>query len=153
MRRAGSLLTWFALLFGLWELLVGTFQHTEVYAGLIAAAIGAVFALLLRELGLLRFTLAPATAVRVVKLAWQLPVEFLVLTWVLVVSIARGRRVRGRWVRTDFANRAGARGRWERAFGIALGTSTPNAIVVDISDGEAMLHSLAPGLPGGREVI
>lgn len=152
-RRASAWLTWFALLEGLWELLVGTFQRTEVLAGLIAAAIGATFAVALRELGLMRFTLAPAAAVRAARLAWQLPVEFLVLTWVLVASVARGRRVRGRWVRVRYAPGGGDSGRWRRAFAVTIGTATPNGLVVDLSDEEALVHSLAPGLPGGREVI
>ena len=53
MRRATSLVTWFALLFAFWELLVGTFQTEEMLAGLIASAIGSLFAVLLAGLGLL----------------------------------------------------------------------------------------------------
>jgi multisubunit Na+/H+ antiporter MnhE subunit len=152
-RRATSLLTWFVLLLGLWELLVGTFQRTEVLAGLIAAAIGTAFVVLLGELGLLRFSLDLVTALRVAKLVWQLPVELCVVTWVLVAALARGRRVRGSWVRVPFPQRARETGRGQRALAATAGTATPNAIVVEIVDGEALLHSLAPSRPGGRSVL
>ena len=154
MRGGGSLLIWFALLVGLWELLAGTFQRTEVLAGLIAAALGMVFVVVLRAAGLLRLSLDLRTCVRVSKLAWQLPVEFCVIAWVLAGSLARAERVRGSWVRTTFPSAAGELGRGQRALGATIGTATPNAIVVDVAaDGVALLHSLAPRLPGGSEVL
>jgi hypothetical protein len=153
-RAARSLLVWFALLVGLWELLVGTVQRTEVLAGLIAAGVGVLFVAALRAQGLLAFTLDLRTSARAVRLVWQLPVEFCVIAWVLARSIARGERVRGRWVHTTFPAAPAERGRGRRAFGAAIGTATPNAIVVDLAaGGDALLHSLAPQLPGGREVL
>lgn len=154
MRRAASLVTWFALLLGLWELLVGTFQRTEVFAGLIAAAVGVVFVLLLTELGLLRYTTDLLTAARLAKLLWQLPVELCVVTLVLLKALAHGRRVSGSWVHARYRTGSHEVGRGQRALATAAGTATPNAIVVDLaSGGEALLHSLAPTLPGGRSIL
>lgn len=154
MRRATSLVTWFALLFAFWELLVGTFQTEEMLAGLIASAIGSLFAVLLAGLGLLRFSIDPRNAMRVGKLVWQLPVELCVVTWVLVGALARGRRVRGSWVHVRYRTGPHELGRGQRALATTAGTAAPNSIVVDLgSDGDALLHSLAPNLPGGRAFL
>ena len=71
-----------------------------------------------------------------------MPLDFVVVTWVLVRSLARGRRVRGEWVRAPFPTGEGAVGRWQRAFAATLSTGAPNAIVVDLDGDEALLHSL-----------
>ena len=154
MRRATSLVTWFALLFVFWELLVGTFQTEEMLAGLIAAAIGTAFMLVLGGLGLLGFGIDVSTAVRVGKLAWQLPVEVCVVTWVLLEALAHGRRVRGSWVQIRYATGPHPLGRGRRALATTAGTAAPNSIVVDLgADGDALLHSLAPNRPGGRAIL
>lgn len=153
MRRLTSLLVWFALLEGLWAVYVGTRQHTELVAGLIAAALGACFAETLRSLGLLSYTADLRLLARIWKLPWQIVFDFLVVTWVLARSVARGRRVRGVWLTTGFPTAEGAVGRWQRAFATIVGTATPNAIVVDIDDGEALLHSLEPRVSTGREAV
>jgi multisubunit Na+/H+ antiporter MnhE subunit len=152
-RRAASLLAWFALLVGLWLLLVGTRQHTEVYAGLIAAALGAGFAEILRSRGLLAYRTDPRTLVKLLNVPWQIVFDFLVLTWVLVRSVARGRRVEGVWLTVPYPTAPGEQGRWQRAFATTTGTATPNAIVVDLDRGEALLHALEPGVKTGHEVI
>ncbi len=140
-----TFVAWFVLLEGLWELLVGTFQHIEVAAGLVAAALGAAFATLLAANGLLRNEIGVPTVAATARLVWQLPVEMAVVTWVLLRELARGRRVRGEWVRIDYDG--------DNALAVIVGTATPNAIVVDVSRGEALLHALDARLPGGREVI
>lgn len=153
MRRAASLLVWFALLDGLWMLLVGTRQSLEVEAGLAAAAVGAVFAEVLRSHGLLAYAADLRLLAKLVSLVWQIVFDFALLTWVLVRSLAHGRRVEGTWLTVPFPTAEGSKGRWQRAFAITGGTATPNAIVVDIDRGEALLHSLEPRVSTGREVI
>lgn len=153
MRRAASLVAWFAALTGLWLLLVGTRQSMEVEAGLAAAAVGAVFAEALRSQGLLAYATDLRQLPKVLNLVWQIVFDFLVLTWVLGRSLARGRRVEGVWLTVPYPTDDGARGRWQRAFGAIAGTATPNAIVVDLDRGEALLHSLEPGVSTGREVV
>ena len=153
MRRAVSLLAWFALLEALWALFVGTQQDTELVAGLIAAAAGALLAEALRTLGLLSFTADLRMLAHAGKLPWQVVFDFAVVTWVLVRSLARGRRVRGEWVDAEFRTDDGPVGRWQRAFGATVGTATPNAIVVDVDGRRALLHSLEPRVKSGRSVL
>jgi hypothetical protein len=141
-RRAVSFLLCFVLLEGLWVVLVGTRQITEVVAGLLVAALGAALVELLRSLGLLPYETDPRLLARV----WRLPVnvvfDFCVVTWVLARSLARRQRVRGEWVRVPFPTEGGGVGRWQRAFGGVAGNTFPNAIVVDLDGEEALLHAL-----------
>lgn len=153
MRRVASLLLWLVLLEGLWTMLVGTTQSTELVAGVIAAGVGAALAETMRTMGLLRFRTDPRLLVQAWKLPWQIVFDFAVMTWVLVRSLAHGRRVRGEWLVVPFPTSTGAQARWQRAFAATVGTATPNAIVVDLDRGEAMLHSLEPRVPTGRKAV
>lgn len=154
MHRVLARVVWFGLLLGFWVLLVGTFQRTEVLAGLIAAAVGLLFVVLLLKLDLLRFALDLLSTARLAKLVWQVPLEFGVVTWVLVTALASRRRVRGSWVHVRYATDSHELGRGQRALATTAGTATPNAIVVDLAaDGDALLHSLAPNLPGGSSIL
>jgi multisubunit Na+/H+ antiporter MnhE subunit len=152
-RRVRSLLVWFVLLEGLWALLVGTRQSTELVAGLAAAALGAVFAEILRSRGLLAYRTDPRMLAKLGSVVWQVPFDFAVLTWVLLRSLAHRRRVEGVWLTVPFATADGDLGRWQRAFATTCGTATPNAIVVDLDRDEALLHSLEPRVKTGREAI
>ncbi|HEV7639998.1 MAG TPA: hypothetical protein VGO39_03895 [Gaiellaceae bacterium] len=153
MRRTVSLLGWFAGLELLWAVLVGTAQSTELLAGLGAAAVGAVFAEVLRSQGLLAFSPDGALAAKAWKLPWLVAFDFALVTWVLVRSLAQGRRVRGSWVTVPFRIDAGAKGRWQRAFAVSASNGAANAIVVDMRDGEAELHALAPNVFSARTVL
>lgn len=153
MRRAASLAVWFALLEGLWLVFVGTRATTEIVAGLAAAAVGTAFAEALRSQGLLAFSVEPRLIARLPRFALELVTDFLVLTRVLTTSLARGRRVRGAWVTVPFETGDGAAGRGQRAFAALAGTATPNAIVVDLDRGEALLHALDPDVPSGHQVL
>jgi hypothetical protein len=153
MSRAVSFLGWFVALEVLWAVLVGSTQSTELIVGLAAAAVGAAFAELLRSLGMFGFRLDP----RLLAKAWKLPLVVLfdvgVVTWVLVRSLAGGRRVRGEWLRAPFPTEPGPVGRWQRAFGVTAANGTPNGIVVDFDGDEALLHSLEPRVFSGRTVL
>jgi hypothetical protein len=152
-RRATSLLLWFLVLEGLWAVLVGTRQSTELIAGLAAAAIGAAFAEVLRSRGLLAYAVDPGLLAKAWKLPWLVPFDFAVVTWVLVRSLARGRRVRGSWVTVPFPTEPGPRGRWQRAFGTTLANGAPNALPVELRGDEALMHALAPGVFSARTVL
>lgn len=153
MSRAVSFLAWFVALEALWAVLVGTSQSAELLAGLGAAALGALLAAVLRARGLLVVALDPRLAAKAWKLPWLVPFDFGVITWVLIRSLARGRRVRGAWASVPFRVDRGARGRWQRAFAVATSNGTANAIVVEIRDGEAQLHALAPGVFSAKRVL
>jgi len=152
-RRAVSLLAWFALLEGLWGVFVGTQQDTELVAGVIAAAAGALLAEGLRTLGLLGFTADLRLLARALRLPYGLVLDFAVVTRALARSLARGQRVRGEWLETPFATQGGTVGRWQRAFAVTAGTATPNAIVVDVDGERALLHSIDTSVPSGRTVV
>jgi hypothetical protein len=151
--RLVSFLVWFLALEVLWAVLVGTTQSTELIVGLAAAAVGAAFAQLLRSLGLLGFRVERGLLAKAWKLPWLVPFDFGVVTWTLARSLARGRRVRGTWVRVPFPTEPGPAGRWQRAFGVATSNGAANAIVVDLDDDEALMHALEPGVFTGRMVL
>jgi hypothetical protein len=152
-RRVASLLIWFALLEGFWVLLVGTQQDTELAAGLIAAAVGALFAETLRSLGLLPYTTHFATLAKVWKAPFFVVFDFLLVTWALVAALARGRRVRGTWRRIPFPQEAGSVGNWQRAFGTILGNNYANTVITDFEGDEALVHAFAPNAITAKSVV
>jgi hypothetical protein len=152
-RRAISLLAWFVALEALWAVLVGTKQSTELVAGLGAAAVGAAFAEVLRSHGLLVVAPDVRLAAKAWKLPWLVPFDFALVTWVLVGSLARGCRVRGSWVTVPFRVDGGAKGRWQRTFAVSTSNGAANAIVVDLRDGEAEMHALAPDVFSAQTVL
>jgi multisubunit Na+/H+ antiporter MnhE subunit len=152
-RRVTSLLVWFVLLEGLWAMLVGTQQDTELAAGFVAAAFGAILADALRSRGLLDYSTDFRMLAQAWRFVWIVPFDFVVVTRVLVCAIARGRRPHGAFVRTDFTTHEGSVGRWQRAFAATLSTGAPNAIVVDLDDDEALLHSLETRVFTGTSVL
>src|SRR3954469_8997744 len=95
MGLAASFLLTLVFLELLWALLVGTTQSTELIVGLVAAAVGAAFAELLRSLGLFGFRTDAGLLAKAWKLPWLVPFDFALATWVLVRALARGERVRG----------------------------------------------------------
>lgn len=153
MRRAARFLVWFGCLEVLWLVFVGTTQSTEVYAGLIASAVVALFVEALRAVGLLRFRLSTSAVAR----AWTVPghvvFDFVLVLFILVSSLARGRRVRGRWVSAPFEEEPGERGRFLRALTTMLENETANGIVVDLDHGRALLHSLDTRVSTGKQVL
>ena len=153
MGRAVSFLLTFVVLEVVWALLVGTTQSTELIVGLAASAVGAAFAELLRSLGLFGFRTDAGLLAKSWKLPWLVPFDFALATWVLLRALARGQRVRGRWNRVSFPTAPGAKGRWQRAFGVATSNGAANALVVDLDDDEALLHALEPAVFSGRTVL
>jgi hypothetical protein len=153
MRRATSFIGWLVALEIVWALVVGTTQSTELIVGLGAAALGAVFADQLRARGLLSFSVEPRLLAKLWKLPWLVLFDFGLATWVLVSALAHRRRVRGTWVTVPFPTEQGARGRWQRAFGVAASNGAANALVVDLAGDEALLHALRPDVFSGRSVL
>jgi hypothetical protein len=152
-RRALSLLVWFAVLEGFWALLVGTQQDTELAAGLIAAAVGAVLAETMRSLGLLPYTTHFATLAKLWKAPFFVVFDFLLITWMLVAALARGRRVRGTWTQIRFVQEEGSVGNWQRAFGTVLGNNYANTVITDFEGDEALVHAFAPDAITAKSVV
>jgi len=153
MPRIVSFVFWFVVLEVFWAMLVGTTQSTELIVGLAVAAVGAAFAQVLRSHGL--FAFAPAR--RVVSSLWKLPAlvlfDFGLVTWTLARAVARGQRVRGRWVTVPYPIDRGAEGRWERALAVATANGAANAIVVDMGERETEMHALEPQRFTARTVL
>jgi hypothetical protein len=141
MRRLAAWFSWFAGLFVLWLLLVGTVQDLERIAGLCAAAIGATAVEVVRSQGLLDFRVEW----RWLRQAWK-PLarvfpEFLLLMGSLV------RRPQGSFRTLEFpagGERAVDAGR--RAFAVVASSWSPNRLVVDVDKetGGALVHDLLP---------
>jgi hypothetical protein len=153
MRRATSLLVWFALLEGLWALLVGTQQDTELAAGLIAAAVGAAFAEVIRSLGLLPYTTHFGTLAKIWKAPFFLVHDFLLITWLLLAALGRGRRVRGSWETIPFETLPGSSGNWQRTFGVVLGNNYANTVITDFDGDVALIHAFAPDAITAKSVV
>jgi hypothetical protein len=151
--RAARFLVWFVALELLWAVFVGTTQSTELVAGLLASAVAALFVELLRAHGLLGFRIAPGVVARSWRIPGQIVFDFVLVDWVLLRALARGRRVRGEWVTIDFPTQGGPEGRFERALTVALENGTPNAIVVDLDADKALLHSLDTRVSTGRSLL
>ena len=153
MALLARLVIWTCALEILWLVLVGTTQSTELVAGGIASAITAVFVELLRRHGLLGFS----PSLRVAASAWSIPYQvvfdFVFVGWVLVRSLARGRRVRGEWLRIDYPVAPGRVGRFQRALAATLENETANGMVVDLDENTALLHSLDTRVWTGRSVL
>ena len=146
--RLRSWVIWAIALFLLWLTLVGTIAWLELVAGACAAAVGAFAAQLVRERGLLRYSLPAPVVLR----AWRPVVRIVPDFWILIVALLRavvsGRRPAGAYQAVRFpaggADPASAGG---RAFATAAGSLAPNSVVVDVDrERDLMLvHTLVPG--------
>ena len=132
----------FALLFGLWALLVGTTAWLELVAGLAAAALAATGLTVAR-----RTTDTPhGPDWRLLLRAWRVPLHVVADTAVLVRVLARGERAPGAYRTVEL----GARDPSRRATATLLASIAPNTLVVDVDErGRAVLHDLDPGAARG----
>jgi hypothetical protein len=151
--RLARFLVWTCALELLWAVFVGTTQSTELIAGLIAAVVVACFVEALRARGLLEFRLSGSAVARARTIPGHVLFDFVLVQWILVRDLARGRRVRGMWLTVPFDDETGPRGRFLRALTAALENESSNGMVVDVRDGEVLLHSLDTGVATGREVL
>lgn len=149
MRRVTAWLAWFGGLLAFWLLLVGTVQDVEVFAGLVAAAIGATAAEVARSQDLLRYR---------VEARWLWPGLRQLLRVVpdfVRVLAALPRRPTGRFRTVPFpagGQRDADRGR--RAWASLAASLAPNRLVVDMDAdaGEALVHDLIPR-EAGEELL
>jgi hypothetical protein len=152
-RRITWFVGWFGTLWLLWEVLSGTVQSLEMYAGLAAAGVGALLAEILRMRGLFPFEVDPKTLAK----AWRAPALIVldvgVVTWALLRAVVTRRRIAGEWVEVPYPLREGPRGRWQRLFGVALANGYANSVVTDYRDGRALMHALTTRVITGRSVL
>ena len=150
MRRVAVWLAWFGGLFVLWLLLVGTIQDVEGIAGLVAAAIGATAAEVVRSNGLLRYHVERRWLRRGARqIVLVVPDFFRVLA-------ALFSRPRGSFRTVPFPT-GGERDidRGRRALATLAASLGPSRIVVDLDPdtGEVLVHDLLPHAKSAEELL
>jgi multisubunit Na+/H+ antiporter MnhE subunit len=137
---------WYLPLVVLWLAFVDTFAVAEVALGLVAAAVAATAAELVRTQGLVRFRLDPRWLRDLTHLPWQVVRD----TWLLAAALwghVNGRPVRGVFRVVPFPGEADdARSAARRALVTGLVSVTPNTMVVGVegSEGVMLVHQLVP---------
>jgi hypothetical protein len=137
-------LVWWVALFWLWLLLVGQWNREELVAAAIAATIAATLAEVARArtgfgaripLGALS-DLPPALGMVVV--------DFGIVIWALLVSVARRKVVRGELFSRELTDPSRAQGTGPRAWTTVVASYSPNAFVLDIDPAtrRVVLHDL-----------
>jgi multisubunit Na+/H+ antiporter MnhE subunit len=145
-RRVGSWIAWYVPLVLLWLAFVDTFAPAEVALGLVAAAIAATAADLVRSQDLVRFRLEPRWLRDLHRIPWQ------VLRDCSLLAVALWRHVTGHPVRgvfrvVPFPREADdARSAARRALVTTLVSVAPNTIAVGVEggEGELLVHQLVP---------
>jgi multisubunit Na+/H+ antiporter MnhE subunit len=139
-------IAWYVPLVVLWLAFVGTLAAAEVVLGLVAAAVAATAAEVVRDQDLVRFRLEP----RWLRGLGRLPCQVLRDSWLLAVVLwgqLRGRPVRGVFRVVPFpAERDDARSAARRALVTGVVSLAPNTYVVGIEGDEGMMlvHQLVP---------
>jgi multisubunit Na+/H+ antiporter MnhE subunit len=145
-RRVGFWIAWYVPLVILWLAFVDTLNPAEVALGLVAAAVAATAAELVRSQDLVRFRLELRWLRGLTQLPWQTARD----CWLLTVALWRhltGHPARGRFRVVPFpseADDASSAGR--RALVTALVSVAPNTVVVGVEgqEGEMLVHQLVP---------
>jgi hypothetical protein len=139
-------LAWVAMwlaLFWLWLLLAGDWNRIEIIAAGCAAAVAATLA----EIARTRAGVRPRVPLVWIGRAWSVPhqivVDFGIVTWALVRSIARRKVVRGEFRTHPFP---AGEGQGVRAWAVWAAQFSPNAYVVEIDTERelALVHDLVP---------
>jgi multisubunit Na+/H+ antiporter MnhE subunit len=145
-RRARFWIAWYVPMVVLWLAFVDTLAWEEVAAGLVAAAIAATAAELVRSQDLVRLHHAPRWLRGLPQLPWQVVRD----TWLLTAALwrhATGRPVHGSFRVVPFPSEADdARSAARRALVTAVTSVAPNTVVVGIegAEGELLVHQLVP---------
>jgi multisubunit Na+/H+ antiporter MnhE subunit len=146
MRRLRFWILWYVPLVGLWLLFVDTFALEEVLAGLVAAAVAATAADVVRAQDRVRFRMDPGW----LRDLGRLPGQVLRDTW--LVAVALWRHLRGQPVEGSFRALAfprepdDASSAARRALVTSLVSLTPNTYVVGVEgdEGAMLVHQLVP---------
>lgn len=138
----------FGLLFGLWLALVGGTTWNQQIGGLIAAALAATGAEIVRRQGLLSYRVPSSLLGSLPRKTWEVLREFVLLQAVLLCALVTRRAPRGTFeVHSRQTGGDTPRGRGLRAFAGWAGSLAPNTVVVDVDreDGLLLEHHLVPG--------
>jgi multisubunit Na+/H+ antiporter MnhE subunit len=146
LRRVAFWIAWYVPLVVLWLAFVDTLAAAEVVLGLLAAAVAATAAEVVRDQDLVRFRLEPRWLRGLGRLPWQVLRD----TWLLAEALwgqLRGRPVRGVFRVVPFpAEQDDARSAARRALVTGVVSLAPNTYVVGIEgdEGVVLVHQLVP---------
>jgi hypothetical protein len=144
-------LGWWLVLFWLWMLLAGDWNHIQWIAAASAAAVGATIGEIARS----RAGVAPRIPLRWTARAWSVPhqivVDFGILTLALWRSLLQRKVVRGEYRAHHFPAREGA---GARAWATWAAQFSPNAYVIEIDEERelVLVHDLVPNRPSEEPV-
>jgi multisubunit Na+/H+ antiporter MnhE subunit len=145
-RRANLWIVWYVSLVVLWLAFVDTLALAEVVLGLVAAAVAASAAEVVRTQALIRFHMEPSWLRDLRMLPWQVLRD----SWLLGVALWRhltGHPVRGVFRVVPFpSERDDARSGARRALATGVLSLAPNTYVVGIEgdEGVMLVHQLVP---------
>ena len=136
---------WWIALFWFWLVLAGEWNRIEVVAAAGAATIAATLA----EFARARSALVPNVPLRAVadvpRLLAMVVVDFGIVVWALLVSVARREVVRGSFVARELNRPGDAAGFGARAWVAIASSYSPNAYVLDVgTDARVLVHDLVP---------
>jgi multisubunit Na+/H+ antiporter MnhE subunit len=140
-------LGWWLALFWFWLLLAGEWNRLELVAAAIAATIAATLAEFARARTGFAARLPRRAPADVPQVLGMVVVDFGILVWALVTSVARRRIVRGELVSRELERGpAAADGVGPRAWTALAASYSPNAYVIDIDpeSRRVLLHDLVP---------
>jgi multisubunit Na+/H+ antiporter MnhE subunit len=145
--RLSTWLTWWGSCFLIWLGLTTTFDPAELLAGVLASAVAATGAELVRATGLIGFRPQAAWFFRAPRVAWRCIVDTGVVIGALLAHATGRRPMRGafRTIPTDPGGDDPASAA-RRALLTAAISATPNTYVVGIDRerGEIVVHQLVP---------
>lgn len=147
MKHVAFWLGWWVVLFWFWFLLVGEWNNQEIGAAAIAATIAASLAELARSRTGFSVRIPVRGLADLPQALGMVVVDFGIVAWALLASLARRRIVRGELVSRDFeGGAAGTRGVGPRAWAVLLATYSPNAYPIDVDPetSTVLLHDLVP---------
>jgi hypothetical protein len=135
---------WWIALFWLWLLLVGQWNREEVVAAAIAATVAASLAELARVRTGFSARIPLGALADLPQALGMVVVDFGILVWALVVSVARRRVVHGELYSRELTERSRADGTGPRAWTTIVASYSPNAFVIDIDPQTrlVLLHDL-----------
>lgn len=148
LESVGAFLCWWLGLFGLWTLLVGSWDLVDGASGALIAALAAALAETARRAGRASVTVP----LEVLRASASVPgtvfVDFALLTTALLRCVLTRRVVRGRYLARTFdpGPTTTPRGAARRAWTVLLAGYSPNAYVVDIDVEQhlVLVHDLIP---------
>jgi multisubunit Na+/H+ antiporter MnhE subunit len=145
MKHVATWLGWWIGLFWVWLLLAGVWNTEELVAAAAAATLAASVAELARTRTAPGARLPLRALADIPELLVMIVVDFALVVWALLVSVARREMVRGGFTTRELRRRADASTSGTRAWVALAASYSPNAYVVDVgADATVVVHDLVP---------